>query len=144
MTLRPDGEGAEPNQIDQRGDVSSVSNRRDILLAAAGGFAFAANGLFLPGDESASALADDASGVAIERNRRKRRRRRHRGAPGGAFFKASALTFGNKTKDQILHCTFCYRVKTGLDDYTLPVYNFTRDIQPGEYFRYDPTNPRSY
>jgi hypothetical protein len=142
---RPVREGDEPGPIDLRVDGISIISRRDILLAAAGGVALAANGLLLPGSEPASAEANDAAGVSIERSRRKRRRRRRRGeAPGSNFFKASALTFENKTRDQVLNCTFCYSVKTGLDDYSLPFYNFTRGIQPGEVFRYDPTNPERY
>ena len=60
---------------------------------------------------------------------------------GHGPFRATALKVINLT-GQPLDGTFFYRVKTGLDDYGLPVANGTHTIAAGDSFRSDPDRYR--
>ncbi len=143
--------------------------RRELLRAAAGGFALAASGLFLPEGLEETAAREGALDGELGGRRGKDRRgldarqRRNRGdkkdrkvkkgkkdegqrpdgppPQGHGPFRATALKVINLT-GQPLDCTFFYRVKTGLDDYGLPVANGTHTIAAGDSFRSDPDRYR--
>jgi hypothetical protein len=141
-------------------------SRRAILGGAVAGFALPASGLFLPETGEVAAARDGALQGAKGGRRGKDQKGRHRHRTHGGKkdknkgrndappqnhgpFRATALTVRNSSggggffPPVTLHCTFYYRIKTGLDDYGLPIASVERTVAPGESFRYAP-NPDRY
>lgn len=141
-------------------DVITPSlKRRRLLQAITGGALLAASGLVLPAwleeVEAREGSLDGAKGGRRRKDRKGRQRQRTHGdkkdegkrgqdAPKGqdSAFRAAALTVYNNLSDTSLQCTFYYRIKTGLDDYSLPVAHSTHTIKAKESLRYDPNRYR--
>ncbi|MFN8592219.1 MAG: hypothetical protein U0031_12235 [Thermomicrobiales bacterium] len=139
-------------------DTNADTTRRRLLRAATGGFALAICELFLPeGTEETRARGGVLDGtIGGRRGKDHKGRHRHRihgdrkdkdkhgdGAPRGSGpFRSSALTVVNIDARPLppitLHCTFYYRIKTGLDTYGPPVASIERTLATGESFRYAP------
>jgi hypothetical protein len=156
-------DGRNDEAASGQAETTSGLSRRGLLITAASGFALAAGGLFIPAWWEEAAARPGANGGELGGRRGKDHRGRHmkrshgdkkdkgknrNDAPRGGdpLFRSTALTVVNQGAYP-LSCTFFYRVKTGLDDYGLPIANGTQTVRgwdghsDGRY-RYDPDRYR--
>ncbi len=111
--------------VGDRRNGGATPTRRQ-MWRAAGGFALAATGLFVPA--ALDAAAEQAGSAEPERRRR----------PGKGSFRDSALTVVNKTEVS-LNCTFYLQNRIGYDSYDPPVADGgARSIDPEQSLRYAP------
>lgn len=134
-----------------------MDTRRSLLRAAAGSFALAASGLFLPewGEEAdARGALDGGKGGRRGKDHKGRHRKRTHGDKKNKGrlkdhgpFRATAITVTNRFGiinhvERPISCVFYYRVKTGLDAYGPPVVDHEMTLRAGQSFRYDPDRYR--
>lgn len=146
-----DSDRDEANEASTNEVTTPGLQRRRLLHAFAGGVALAASGLILPEADAREGALDGARGGRRGKDHKGRHGQRRHGdkknegkrgqdAPKGqdSAFRQAALTVYNNLTGAPLQCTFYYRIKTGLDDYSLPVAHSTHTINPKESLRYDP------
>jgi len=163
MSSTREGHGQDWDGIaEDARDLPNAGSRRLLLGAAAGGFALAANGLFLPerleGVDAREGALGAARGGRRGKNHKGRHGHRHKkdrntgstdapqsggAAPqsGGGIFRSSALRIYNGS-DFALHCTFFYQVTGDFDKYGPPIANGEHPLAIGASHRYDPDRLR--
>lgn len=109
--------------------------RRDIWRVAAGGFALAASGLFLPDAMEETEARKHRKGRSRSRTQRRRERKRLRQSTGP--FRNAALSVLNKSAAP-LTCTWYYREHSSGDSYGNPVFAKNQVIAMQEEGRFDP------